>query len=468
MASQTARDLRSLVARRAGLNRRVALLSGDEPLVAALRANGCDVLVDPASTAELEAFRPQVVVGFDGLFHAPDTSGLQALVTAAPDAEFVLSFAVGASASGLLMALVGHPPPRTLAESEVALRLASAGLVVAERDAVVVPHAATGLAVETEAALRQLLEQVNPAAAIDRLLVVARRGPIASKADRQPGLLSVIVSAPARTEALDVTLRALTQQAHRPLEVVLATPLSPEPLDRVEQLLKGRAAIASVTRVSTGTADAWGRFNRGLEAATGQYVAFLEAGDLVEPGHFERLVGALQTRTEAWALGPCVVGGTPVELPPRFSLERWVSLGAVEACAFVLDRERVGPFPLTFAEGSPASQAVLLTRLAVLFPPLWLGPGPGVQRPVSLGRATAQELLELFRARPLRSLGALGQVLAPPEKPQLTALVEEALEAKSPQAAKALGLLKSAVTRVRDAAVDARRAAREELEKDRR
>ena len=49
----TAGDLRTLVARRAGLRRKVALLVADDGLRQALEQNGCTVLVDPPSLDEV-------------------------------------------------------------------------------------------------------------------------------------------------------------------------------------------------------------------------------------------------------------------------------------------------------------------------------------------------------------------------------------------------------------------------------
>ena len=53
--SQTVGDLRTLVTRRAGLRKKVALLAGDEALQASLQKNGCTVLVDPESLSQLLA-----------------------------------------------------------------------------------------------------------------------------------------------------------------------------------------------------------------------------------------------------------------------------------------------------------------------------------------------------------------------------------------------------------------------------
>ena len=119
MSAQTVGELRTLVTRRAGLRRRVALLSSDPAMKAALEQNGCTVLLDPASHDELERFSPEVVVAFDGLL-SQGAEGLRALGKIAPAAELVLSFANASSASVLLRALLAPRPHRPPASATCA------------------------------------------------------------------------------------------------------------------------------------------------------------------------------------------------------------------------------------------------------------------------------------------------------------------------------------------------------------
>ena len=75
---QTVGDLRTLVTRRAGLRRKVALLAADPGLSQALEQNGCTLLVDPDSLEAVTAFHPDVVVAFDG-FAAEGAEGFRKL-----------------------------------------------------------------------------------------------------------------------------------------------------------------------------------------------------------------------------------------------------------------------------------------------------------------------------------------------------------------------------------------------------
>ena len=63
---EDARVLRTLVVRRAGQGRKVALLSSDPLIARAVEANGCTVLVDPEGPQALHDFAPDAVVAFDG------------------------------------------------------------------------------------------------------------------------------------------------------------------------------------------------------------------------------------------------------------------------------------------------------------------------------------------------------------------------------------------------------------------
>ncbi len=167
-------DLRTLVIRRGGKNRRVALLSADAAVAKGLEANGCTVLVDPDGPDALNAFKPDVVVAFDGAVEGGAVFAL--LAQAAPDAELVFSCANSGAGSALVQQLLGRDAPQGQSEESLQRWLAEAGYRIVSRDHVVVPFVKTGLSADAEAALRALFEQVNPHAAAVRWLFVAKRG----------------------------------------------------------------------------------------------------------------------------------------------------------------------------------------------------------------------------------------------------------------------------------------------------
>jgi hypothetical protein len=406
-ASQSAADLRTLVARRVGLKRKVVLLGSDPTLVRTLEANGCEVLADPPSLLEVSAFAPQAIVAFDGFAHeGSGAENFATLVTAAPDAEIVFSFANAASASALLQGLVGHAPPPALAEPDVRGWLQSAGLQIVSRDVVIGPHQSTGLAVDAEAQLRQLLEQLNPDAGAERLLIVARRVAIgSSEIPREPGLLTVLVSATDALSALQGTLGSLAAQPQRPLQVVIATSGPVDEAERMARLQAERGAFAAEV-LAVPSADFAVRTNQALARARGQYVAFLEAGDTLEKHHFRQLLRSLEQGTSAWAVARLKQPGVAA-LESGFSLPTWLAAGATARCSLLLDRDRLGPFPLTFAEGVAEAEPLFLARLAALFPVITANGAASVERPTLRAPFDPNALARAMQARPLRAISPL-------------------------------------------------------------
>lgn len=422
---QTAADLRTLVLRRAGTKRRVALLSSDEGLARGLEANGCTVLVDPDSLEALEAFRPEVVVAFDGLL-AEGLGAFEGLSRATPGAQLLFSFANAASAALLSRALQGQASVRALAEAEVREALTRAGYVVTARDVVVTAHQSSGLSADTDAALRQLFEQLNPDAAADRFLLVADRGVAASPVARTPGLVSVVVSAGEDVGALQGTLGSLAGQAHRALEVLVASPLRTDVVEAAGAPLKARAG-ATLRAVEAPSADAAARTNAALALARGQYAAFLEAGELLEASHLSALVQRLEAGTEAWALA------TPrAPLAPPFDAGAWARTGAAHRGLWLVDRERLGAFPLTFAEGTPHFELLLFLRLAALFAPAWR-PGPSTLDSPRAASADVEGLVQALAGRPLWALVPLARQVRAPPAPRVEDVVRERLEAAKAQ-----------------------------------
>ena len=143
--------------------------------------------------------------------------------------------------------------------------------------------------------------------------------------------------------------------------------------------------------VGEAPADPLARTNFGLSRARGQFICCLEAGELLERNHLSSLVRRLGTGTEAWALS-----SAPVELGRRFELKRWLEAGAVQRGRYLVDRERLGSFPLQFAEGLALGEAMLFCRLAALFAPAVTGEAPTLdsQRTVSSSPAALLEAMQ--------------------------------------------------------------------------
>ncbi len=457
--SQTVGDLRTLVTRRAGLRRKVALLAADASLATALEQNGCTVLVDPESMEAVTAFHPDVVVAFDG-FAAEGAEGFSRLAQAAPGAELVFSFANASSASVLIRALLGVSPAPASSERDVRSWLRSAGFVVSARDVVVTPHERSGLSADTEAALRQLLEQFNPDAAADRLLLVARRGAEASLPERTAGLTSVVLSGGEDEAALEGTIRSVAGQLQAPLELLVISSLSQQRLEELSKSARARVGL-SLVLVPEAPADSLARTNFGLSQARGQYVCCLDEGELLDRSHLRNLVKRLEAGTEAWALS-----SPSVDVGRRFELKRWLDAGAVHRGRYLIDRQRLGCFPFSFAEGLALGEAMLFCRLSALFPPAWSPEPPTLDSPRTVS-SSSFELLESMKGRPLRTIGALDSQLKDPPPVDVAALLHQRIALKSELAGRVFDQARELVERVRDAAKKARADTRAELDDQR-
>ncbi|MFT3714202.1 MAG: glycosyltransferase family A protein [Archangium sp.] len=443
---QVVGDLRTLVARRVGVGKRVAVLASDPTLVKALESNQCTVLVDPDSRDALRDFRPEVVVAFDGLL-SEGPRGLAGLRQLTGFAQLVLSFANASSATSILKALTGKGVGQAHAEADVRSWLRSEGFVVSSRDVVLTAHEHAPLSADTEAALRQLFEQLNPDAAADRLLLVAKPGVQATPHDFTAGLTSVVLVGDDAV-ALEGTIRSVTGQLQKPLELVVATALKDSQLDAMLKPAKERAGL-TVRAYSEESGDVLARTNRALSRAHGQYVCCLEAGELLDRSHLSQLVKALEGGTVAWAISPAPGVSAP------FELSGWLDSGSVQRGRYVVDRTRIGAFAFQYAEGLELAEAMFFTRLSAVFTPAMVGGLPTIdtaRRP----RSERSGIREALAARALRTLSTVNAELVDAPQVSLGAEIESRLEKQNETLARAFGQGRELVARVVDAARKAR------------
>lgn len=105
---------------------------------------------------------------------------------------------------------------------------------------------------------------------------------------------------------------------------------------------------------------------------------------------------------------------------------------------------------------------MMFCRLAALFAPSWL-PATSTLDTQRRVASSAEALREALQARPLRTVSSVD--LSPPDAVDLWAEVHGRVAEKNEGAARALERGKALFERVRDAAVQARAAAKEELKK---
>jgi hypothetical protein len=432
----TTNDLRTLIARKSGLKKRVALLATDDALVSLLKNNGHEVLANPENQDAITHFDPQLIIGFDGLLS--DENGLKLVSQSAPQAELILSFANAAASTEILAALCDSRAHNGFSKREVERRLAQNGYVNHSIESVVMPRESVPLSADTEAKLRQLFEQLNAQAAVERFVIHAKRGATPSRADTQKGVLSIVVCDSSDESALQGTLSSIARQMTKPMEVIV---VSNRNTDDAVRALKGRNQVTVHQMLTTLTSKHL-QWNAGLKECTGQYVSFLEAGVLLDVNYFSKLKLALQNSTRAWAVAHV-----------EHSLPALLTSASVQSARCLFDVTALGQFSLSWADDEAAEQ-MLFARVFSLFEPIFV-PACSVDFPFT--PRTLDAVIGVLKERPLQELRPLlfRFSRASVEKVVLDSLKEKA-PTLIPLAQRTLTLMK----RVERAYVDARASAK--------
>ncbi|PDT12152.1 glycosyl transferase [Rhizobium sp. J15] len=112
-------------------------------------------------------------------------------------------------------------------------------------------------------------------------------------------LVSVVVPAFNASPFIERTLVSATSQTYRALEIIVVDDGSTDDTARlVERAAVNDARIRLLRTANRGVAAAR---NTGIEAASGPYVAFLDADDLWHPAKIEKQVEALERLPDQWA-----------------------------------------------------------------------------------------------------------------------------------------------------------------------
>ena len=114
---------------------------------------------------------------------------------------------------------------------------------------------------------------------------------IATNTCKTEGLISVIIPVFNMFDSLEGTLKSVTAQTYSNLEIVCVDDGSTDGSHKViESWAEKDSRIRIVSRQNGGLSAAR---NSGLDVASGEYVAFLDAGDVLHEKAFETLLGAL-------------------------------------------------------------------------------------------------------------------------------------------------------------------------------
>lgn len=394
---------------------RVALLGEDAVLARRLEEAGCTLvcytlselgsggrLPEPVHSA-LQALQPELIALLDEWVAAPSPEALlRELRAAAPSASLALSFRNATSANSLVDLLTGGDVAPMATEEQVHRWLAASGLALHLRLPVRDTQLGGRLARQTEQALLQLFQQLNPSSSVDRLLYVVCEPVEASALEHQPshhvpGLLSVIIrnQSLARLGYLDHAIFSLACQDYTPLEIVVVSQSQEQGVvDALRGALERHQPLGGysyqVLREPSPRDIRARLLNIGIRAARGQYIAFLDDDDVVYPQHYERLIGLLKKGHAAWAVGRTqrayfrtdsqgslfCYNKVVMPRPESFDIAALVVDNFITCHSYVVDRSRLGQFPFEFPEHMTVLEDYLfLLRFAALFSPDFLA-GP--------------------------------------------------------------------------------------------
>lgn len=147
-----------------------------------------------------------------------------------------------------------------------------------------------------EAHFERVIAAFQPRTQFPSLTAEAQGRILAPGSDETQGLLSVVVPFYKLGEYVAETLSSIVQSSYRPLEVLVIDDGSDAAHRVAFNELCGRypELVRSIRSENGGLAQAR---NRGAEAARGEFLAFVDADDLVEPDFFTRSVAVLQRYT---------------------------------------------------------------------------------------------------------------------------------------------------------------------------
>ncbi len=350
-----------------------------------------------------------IVVQDFGRWSSP-SSLLKQLRDKFPDAQVLIWFWNASSSNMIISQLVDRPEERFfLAETQVKAWLSELGLSIHSRGALRAPVSSL-LAREAEEGLRALFDQLNPGSRDDLIVYkVGRAHASSAETDRLiPGLLSVVLWVEQGKRFLDECVFALTGQNYRPLELIAVTRGTDG--DALRGMLEQYSRIEPFGyQVLVGEkfqrAEA---LNRAIELVRGRYLGFLSADQVVFPEHYVRLIQKLAEGDSGWAMsgflraylddraeGPSFIRWKQ-ECAPRYPFElSFFQYNRPIGCALVIDRSRLGRFPLAFSSSEgPLQNDPLFIKLAALFRPAVVTGPPSCEQRMNGGSAMIEDVPE--------------------------------------------------------------------------
>ena len=404
VASGDGRDhgLEAAIVREVRACARVVLLSDDPDVRRTLLAARCEVFPDgltastpdPATLDGLRRFDPDLIVATDLAAARP---AMRSLLDAAPRSRLFVALWNSSSSRWLLSLLRGTQPPESGVPDQQANEwFREWDLRIVRRDAETAAPTAT-FTPDLDARLSALFGQINASAGADRLYYLLERGASPRSLELDDRLLSVIIRnhSLSRLHLLDHAIFSLACQRYTPLEIVVVSQCYEEGvIEELTALLEKHRAIGGYSFQvihEPWKSDIRSRLlNIGLHKGRGRYVAFLDDDDVVYPQHYEQLVQALRDGEDAWAFSrarrawmTCLDDGelfctAKLDVFDRTEYDHGalISDNYITCHSYVVDRKRLGPFPLSFPEAFvQLEDYVLLLHLLALYKPSFVA-GP--------------------------------------------------------------------------------------------
>ena len=166
-----------------------------------------------------------------------------------------------------------------------------------------------------------------------------------------PALVSVVIPVFNGARFLAEAIDSVLAQTYPNVEIVVVDDGS---TDRTPEIIASYQEVRGLRQERAGQAAAR---NHGVAAATGEYVAFLDADDLMVPERLERQVAYLSLRPQC----ACVLGRQRIAVEPGVEPPEWVGRAGVgvdggaselvQPMSALVRREaldRIGPFDSSF------------------------------------------------------------------------------------------------------------------------
>jgi glycosyltransferase involved in cell wall biosynthesis len=168
-----------------------------------------------------------------------------------------------------------------------------------------------------------------------------------SRAAAPAPLVSVVIPVFNGERFLAAAIRSVLDQTHSPVELIVVDDGSTDASAAVARSFEG---VMVIEQAHGGPGAAR---NRGVAAASGELLAFLDADDLMPADKLERQVGYLREHPDVG----CVLGLQELVIEPGVEKPRWAEAGEAPLMSMVAPAalfDRVGGFDTTYLHGEDA------------------------------------------------------------------------------------------------------------------